>query len=39
MRECFKICSIVAVASFVLSGCRTDDASGSEQLKGTEKWI
>ena len=34
MRECFKICSVVAVASFVLSGCCTDDASGSAQLKG-----
>ena len=34
MRECFKICSVVAVASFVLSGCRTDNANGSEQLKG-----
>ena len=34
MRECFKICSVVVIASFVLSGCCTDDASGSEQLKG-----
>ncbi len=34
MRDYFKICSVVAVASFVLLGCRTDDASGSEQLKG-----
>ena len=34
MRDYFKICSVVTVASFVLSGCCTDDASGSEQLKG-----
>ena len=33
MRDYFKICSVVAVASLVFSGCRTGDASGSGQLK------
>ena len=33
MRDCFKICSVIAVSCVAFSGCCTNDVGESEQLK------